>query len=118
VASNAERWNIQYFLPWQGLKIVGHCSCWRTVCFGEDIVTLQRLGCIDLFFAIPFWENFDRFLIVVDEFWDTLINFFPAILTKFGPRTGNHSGTRIDIRPYFVERWAHDLCRLIQRFQV
>jgi len=29
-----------HFLPWQGQKIVGHCSCLRTVCFGEDVVQL------------------------------------------------------------------------------
>jgi len=27
-----------YFLPWQGSKIAGHCSCWRTLCFEEDVV--------------------------------------------------------------------------------
>jgi len=40
---------------------------------------LSHIACgglvvIDLFFAIPFWENFDRFLIVADGFRDMLIN--------------------------------------------
>jgi len=46
----------------------------QSVCFGEDAVQLRRLGYIDLFFAIPFWENFGRILIVADGFWDMLIN--------------------------------------------
>jgi len=29
-----------HFLPWQEQKIVGHYSCWRIVCFGEDVVQL------------------------------------------------------------------------------
>jgi len=36
---------------------------------------LRRLGCIDLFFAIPFWKNFSGLLIVADGFRDMLINF-------------------------------------------
>jgi len=35
---------------------------------------MRKLGCIDLFFAIPFWENFGKILIVADGFWDMLIN--------------------------------------------
>jgi len=34
--------NGMQFLTWQGQKIVGHCSYWRTVCFGEDVVQLLR----------------------------------------------------------------------------
>jgi len=26
------------FLPWQGWRVVDRCSCWRVVCFGEDVV--------------------------------------------------------------------------------
>jgi len=38
------------------------------------LIALRRLGCVDLFFEIPFWENFGRFLIVADAFRDMLIN--------------------------------------------
>ena len=33
-----------------------------------------------------------------------------------GPRTGNYSGTRIRIRPYFVEWKAQHLCEWMERF--
>jgi len=44
---------------------------------------LRRLGCIDLFFAILFWEKFGRFLIVADGFQDMLINSVLQSTTAF-----------------------------------
>jgi len=39
-----------HYLLWKGYRVVGHYSCWRTICFGKDIVQLlsriwQRFGC-------------------------------------------------------------------------
>jgi len=34
----------------------------------------EVIGCIDFFFAVPFWENFGRLLIVADGFRDMLID--------------------------------------------
>jgi len=50
-------------------------------------------------------------LFVADRLYDMLIDsIFQS--RYFCPCTDSHSGTRIDIRPYLVERWACCLCRL------
>jgi len=51
-----------HFLPWQGYKIVGNFSCWRTVCFGEVQVIVQLLSRIWLYWS--FLCNS-----VLGEFW-------------------------------------------------
>jgi len=59
-----------HFLPWQGSKIVGHCSCWRTLCFEEGLVQLLSHiaeAWVLSFFTISFLENFSRFLIIVKK---------------------------------------------------
>jgi len=71
LAYNAERWNA--FLPW--LVIVAIVALFASkkmysICW----VTLRRLGYIDLFFAISFWEIFGGFLIIANGFRNMLIN--------------------------------------------
>jgi len=110
---NAERWNALLALAridncWS-LQLLAHSLFWRRC---SPIAESHCGGLVYWSFRNSVLGEFCRCFDCYGWVSGDVGYFSPAILTKFGPRTGSHSGTRNDMRPYFIEWWAHNLYRL------
>ena len=92
------------------LKIADRCRIWHIHHFIISEVQSQNHSCglMKFLFCSRVLSRFLRVWIS-----ECVVQFYHAIFEMCGPRTGSHTGTRIDIRPCFGGWKAAHLCGLL-----